>query len=315
MRPIVLSRIASIRISSIHLSSIQLSSIQLSSNRRVRIIPVFLGLIVLGGAVALKLGVGSSHAAVSSNTAVSSTLHAFVHQNDSIGLTFDDGSPVGLQARDVLTIPPGTYTIRVIDDSDIHNFHLDGPGVDQTTAVDLLAAPTWTVTFQSGGTYRFQCDIHPDFMFGIFQATGGSSSSGSSTSGGTSSGSSSGSSSSSGSTSSGSTSPAVSSNTGSAQATLLRGTLAGTVNSNGTLKLALQGKAVSRLKSGRYKITVVDKTPARSFVVQQTGRSAITVSGVSFVGTHSVTVNLKAGQWTFYTSAGKPSKSTFVVVA
>jgi plastocyanin len=300
MTPIVLSRISSIRI----------SPIQLSSNRRARIIPVFLGLVVLGAAVALKLGVGSSHAAVSSNTAVSSTLHAFVHQNDSIGLTFDDGSPVGLQARDVLTIPPGTYTIRVIDDSDIHNFHLDGPGVDQTTAVDLLAAPTWTVTFQSGGTYRFQCDIHPDFMFGIFQATGGSSSSGSSTSGGTSSGSSSGTAS-----SSGTTSPAVSSNTGSSQSTLLRGTLAGTVTSDGTLKLALQGKAVSRLKSGRYKITVVDKTPARSFVVRQTGRSAITVSGVSFVGTHSVTVNLKAGQWTFYTSAGKPSKSTFLVVA
>ena len=273
-------------------------------------------MVVLGATVALKLGVGSSNAAVSSHTAVSSTLHAFVHEDASIGLTFDDGSAVGSQARNVPTVPPGTYVVRVIDDASTHNFHLFGPGVDQTTTIGESATPTWTVTFQAGGTYTFVCDDHPDFMFGSFQASGASSSSGSSSSGGSSGGSSSGSSSSSssgGSSSSGSTSPAVSSKSGGSQT--LRGTLAGTVSSDGNLKLAFQGKAVSKLKSGRYKITVVDKTPARSFVVQENKHPAITVSGVSFVGTHSVTVDFKAGQWTFYTSAGKKSTSSFSVVA
>ena len=72
---------------------------------------------------------------------------------------------------------------------------------------------------------------------------------------------------------------------------------------------------MSKLKAGRYKITVADNTRARSFVIKEKGHAAITVSGVSFVGTHSVTVNLTAGQWTFYSSAGPASTSAFTVVS
>ena len=93
----------------------------------------------------------------------------------------------------------------------------------------------------------------------------------------------------------------------------LRGTLAGTVKAAGKLTLALQGKAVSKLKAGRYKITVADKTSARSFVVKEKGHSAITISSAPFVGTHSVMLNLTAGQWTFYTSAGAKSTGSFSV--
>ena len=66
-------------------------------------------LVVLGATVALKLGVGTSQAAVSS------TMHAVVREDNTIGLTFDDGSPVGSQARETPTIPAGTYTVRVQD--------------------------------------------------------------------------------------------------------------------------------------------------------------------------------------------------------
>jgi hypothetical protein len=143
-------------------------------------------------------------------------------------------------------------------------------------------------------------------MFGLFQTSGsGGSSSGGSTSGGSSGGTSSGGTSGGGSTGS----------TGGTTTTALRGTLSGTVARAGLLKLSFQGRAVSRLKAGRYRVTVVDRTPARSFVVQGSKRSAITVSGVSFVGTHSVIVDFKAGQWSFFTSAGTKSKSSFVVVA
>jgi hypothetical protein len=275
--------------------------------RRARLVPVFLGIVVLAATVV--------HAAISSHSAVSPTMHAFVHEDASIGLTFDDGTMIGSQGKTPPTIPPGTYTIRVTDDAYTHNFHLFGPGVEMATPVDELASPTWTVTFQPGGTYKFQCDVHADYMYGVFLTSGASSSSGGSSSGGSSSGgSSSGGSSSGGSSSAGSKSSATTSKAGGSQTTLL-GTLAGTVGSAGKLTLALNGKAVSKLKAGRYKVTVVDKTPARSFVIKQNGHSAITVSGVAFVGTHSVTVNLTAGQWTFSTSAGAKSTSSFIVVA
>ena len=87
------------------------------------------------------------------------------------------------------------------------------------------------------------------------------------------------------------------------------------MNAVGALKLAYLGKPVTRLKSGRYRITVVDKTAGRGFVVKGTGRPAVTVSSAPFVGKRSVTVDLKAGQWSFYTPAGKKSTTSFIVVA
>jgi hypothetical protein len=232
-------------------------------------------------------------------------MRATVHEDQSISLLFDDGTPVGNQARTPPTIPPGTYTIRVVDDTDEHNFHLSGPGVDQATSVGGSASPTWTVTFQPGAHYRFQCDTHFDFMFGEFDTSGSASSSGSSTSGG---------SSSSGSSSSGSSSSSSGSSASSGGTSSLRGTLSGTLSAAGKLTLAIGGKPVTRLKSGRYKITVVDKARAVGAVVREDGHAAITLSGVSFVGTHTVTVNLASGRWAYSTSAGK-SKTTFTVVA
>ena len=270
-----------------------------SSILRPRTVPLVAALVLLAAALALRLG-GSSHAAVSSHRAVSSTLHAFVHPDESIGLTFDDGSPVGTQARAVPSLPPGTYTIRVVDDTPDHNFHLFGPGVEQTTDVGGTGSATWTVTFQPGGEYTYQCDVHADFMHGAFAATGGSSSGGS-TSGGTTSG---------GSSSGGSTSGGTSSGGSTA---VLRGTLAGTLSATGALRLSFQGKAVSKLQSGRYKITVVDKTAKKGFSVQQAGHAPVSVSGVSFVGTHTVTVRLTAGRWSIFASPGSAAKSSFSV--
>src|SRR5881275_562258 len=94
--------------------------------------------------LAVALAAVGARAAFSSHAAVSPTMHAFVHEDASIGLTFDDGTPVGSQARTPPTIPAGTYTIRVVDDAHSHNFHLMGPGVEQSTTIDDTASPTWT---------------------------------------------------------------------------------------------------------------------------------------------------------------------------
>ena len=62
--------------------------------------------------------------------------------------------------EDVQTLSPGTYTISVEDQSDMHNFHLIGPGVDEEiTDVPFEGEKSVSVTLQAG-TYTFQCDPH-----------------------------------------------------------------------------------------------------------------------------------------------------------
>jgi plastocyanin len=67
----------------------------------------------------------------------------------------------------VTHLDPGTYTIKVTDNADIHNFHLRGPGVDQSTTVEFMGEAEWSVTF-TDGTYTYQCDPHSTLMRGTF---------------------------------------------------------------------------------------------------------------------------------------------------
>lgn len=274
------------------------------SARRTGPARALLGLAGLGAALALGLG------AARSDAAVSQTMHAFVHVDESIGLTFDDGSAVGSQGREPPTIPAGTYTIRVVDDTDEHNFHLYGPGVDLETSTGESASTTWTATFQAGATYRYVCDTHADFMFGAFQAAGGSTGS---TSGGSSGGSTGGSSGgSAGGSSSGSGGGTVSS--GRASSGSLLGTLSATLDASGKARLLVGGRPVTRLQAGRYRIAVSDRARSRSFVVQRAGRAAVVVSGAAFVGKRSATLVLGAGRWSFYAAPGG-RKTSFTVAA
>ncbi len=69
----------------------------------------------------------------------------------------------------VTHVDPGTYSIDFSDQSDIHNFHVSGPGVDKATPVETTGTGTWTVTF-TDGRYHFQCDAHPTQLHGDFTA-------------------------------------------------------------------------------------------------------------------------------------------------
>ncbi len=82
------------------------------------------------------------------------------HDGFNISLKDSAGNPVR-------HLDPGTYTIQVNDLSDLHNFHLSGPGVDQATGIDEIVNTTWTVTL-ADGTYAFQCDAHANIMHGSF---------------------------------------------------------------------------------------------------------------------------------------------------
>lgn len=95
-------------------------------------------------------------------------LIATVGTNDAhvISLTHANGSAV-------TDIAPGTYEIEVRDRSEIHNFHLTGPGVNMTTTVGFTGTATWTVTLRDASRYTYVCDVHPGDMRGTFTVGGG----------------------------------------------------------------------------------------------------------------------------------------------
>ena len=93
-----------------------------------------------------------------------STLLASVGPGFDISLTTEDG-------EDVTTLAPGTYTIEVNDQSNAHNFHLSGTGVDVATEVSEVGEVTWDVDLQDG-TYEFVCDPHASSMNGSFEVSG-----------------------------------------------------------------------------------------------------------------------------------------------
>lgn len=59
----------------------------------------------------------------------------------------------------VESLPAGTYTINVQDRSEIHNFHLEGGDVDETTTVPETTEASWTVEL-TAGDYEAICDPH-----------------------------------------------------------------------------------------------------------------------------------------------------------
>ena len=96
-------------------------------------------------------------------------------QTKLIGTVADPGT-ITLRTEagaEVTDVPAGTYTIEVRDQSINHNFHLSGPGVDQRTEVETIATQTWTVTLQDRARYTFVCDPHNTVMRGSFTTGGG----------------------------------------------------------------------------------------------------------------------------------------------
>ena len=72
---------------------------------------------------------------------------------------------------DVTSLAPGSYTIAVDDQADIHNFHLTGEGVDVDSGVSEEGTTTFDVELTSG-TYTFVCDPHAGTMNGSFEVSG-----------------------------------------------------------------------------------------------------------------------------------------------
>jgi len=71
--------------------------------------------------------------------------------------------------KTVTKLTPGSYSITVADRSNIHNFHLKGPGVNrEITTVGFVGTKTIIVRFKKG-LYTFVCDPHLTSMKGSFR--------------------------------------------------------------------------------------------------------------------------------------------------
>ena len=67
----------------------------------------------------------------------------------------------------VTKLKAGTYIFKISDKSNLHDFHLKGPGVNKTTSTPKKSNVTWTLTLKKG-KYTFVCDPHATFMKGSF---------------------------------------------------------------------------------------------------------------------------------------------------
>jgi plastocyanin len=173
------------------------------------------------------------------------------------GFTISLSNPDGSR---VTHLDTGTYEITVDDKGIEHNFHLQGPGVDMFTGVEEVGVVKWTVNFVDG-VYRFQCDPHASTMTGQFAV-------------------------------------------GTAQlpppppppAPPRPGVkkLTATVGPGYTISLTSGGRKVARLKAGRYRITVRDRSPMHNFHL--TGPGINKKTAVAFRGTVTWTVTFKKGK-------------------
>ena len=69
------------------------------------------------------------------------------------------------------TLKHGRYTFAISDKANIHNFQIEGPGVDRAiTTVSFKGAKTVTIMLRKG-SYKFYCAPHESGMFGRFKVT------------------------------------------------------------------------------------------------------------------------------------------------
>ena len=142
--------------------------------------------VILGAALALLLGAsacgGSSSSSDETTTEQTTTEQTTTEGGGGGGAsasgTLEGETGPGFEievkqnGEDAESVKAGTYTLKVEDKSDAHNFHLIGPGVDKVvTEVPFVGDKTVTVTLKKG-TYTYQCDPHASSgMKGTFEVT------------------------------------------------------------------------------------------------------------------------------------------------
>lgn len=272
---------------------------------RVRLVST---LIVLAAAAAL-VPAGSARSNVQAEYP---TLYVQYALNCTFTIVDDSGKTIS-------SIPPGTYEVEVstpimfklVNTNNLApndftgckgwvQFQLTGPGVNLYTTLttgcdanDLLPA----ATFQPNSTYTAQDNNQPSVARMVFTTLSAGGSGPATPAGPYGTG-----------TGKGETSGSSPVGQDVPTTAPLKGTLTGTLSATGKPTLTLKGKSVSSLKAGRYRFAITDKDPKGSFTIQSVnGISSTDLTGVTFVGKHSETINLTAGKWMYYSGLGKAS--------
>jgi hypothetical protein len=93
-----------------------------------------------------------------------------------------------------------------------------------------------------------------------------------------------------------------------------RGTLTGAVSATGKPTLVYKGKNVTSLAAGRYTLNVTEKSATNGFILGKVKHPALGVTGTSWVGRRSASVDLTAGEW-FFATRPLAEKNYFLVVS
>jgi plastocyanin len=111
---------------------------------------------LLGAVAAAALAATSIGSAATAKTVTGTVGPGF-----TIGLT--------IQGKKVTRLKAGTtYRFVIRDRSDIHDFHLSGPGLNRVfTSVEFAGTKSFVLTLKKG-SYRFMCDPHAGIMHGRF---------------------------------------------------------------------------------------------------------------------------------------------------
>jgi hypothetical protein len=234
-----------------------------------------------------------------SRGSVSLTLYVYFGYNNDISVRLADGTPVGTVNGTPTLIPAGYYTLSFEQPGcvQVPSFELQGPGVsvvDNLSGGEVTSA-TAPVNFQPSSTYTWRNDANRAlaYTFATSPTVVG--------------------------TQPGAVvhQPIPSTNKDSSNSDIVgsavtpfRGSLTGSVTAAGKLTLALGGRSVTHLHAGRYRIAVVDRSKAAGFRLVHAGRT-LSLTGTTFTGKHSGSVDLTAGTWTFMP---RPGRAAFSIV-
>jgi hypothetical protein len=245
---------------------------------RLRLLPVLAAVAILAATVVARFATTNAHADVLA------VLQGNVGPDFAISLKNPDGSVVS-------HLDAGPYEIQVADQATNHNYHLEGPGVSMATGIPDVQSADWMVTL-GDGVYTYHCDQHlslsanfavgsaslapPPAPVSVLPSPAPLPSS------------------------SPSTSPktpvaAAASSVGGT----LRAALAGT-----KLTLTLNGKPLTKVAAGTYKVVVVDTSKTLGLTLAHVGAPQQPLTTNLFSGTKTVTVDLAAGRWTVYSANG-----------
>lgn len=89
----------------------------------------------------------------------------------TVGPGFTISMKQGVKRTPVRTLKAGTYTFVIADKASIHNFVVEGPGVERDiTSVPFVGTKTVTIKLRKG-RYKFYCRPHESSMFGFVRVT------------------------------------------------------------------------------------------------------------------------------------------------